>query len=253
MKKKIIIALLWTLFLLAVSFLSYCFFPVITHDYEKNKPNRVYLLDRNWVVITDKPNEFWYRKEAEIDLNSQFVKSLVQIEDKNYYSHFWINILSKLRALFWNIKAWEITSGWSTITEQYIKNEFFSNSKRTYLQKGREAVIAFFFSVFYSKDEILSKYLQNAYFWNNVYWLSATIEIFFNKIELNKLTEEEITLLIALLHTPSADLESKNFERYFNQVKERLWYNFERTIFSLPKPPNVDKFPFVTNEVIINY
>jgi hypothetical protein len=41
-------------------------------------------------------------------------------------------------------------------------------------------------------------------------------------VDLIKLTEEEITLLIALLHTPSADIESKNFEKYFNQVKERL-------------------------------
>jgi hypothetical protein len=55
-------------------------------------------------------------------------------------------------------------------------------------------------------------------------------------------------LLITLLHTPSANLESENFEKYFNQVKERLDYNFERTVFTLPKPPNIDKFPFVTND-----
>jgi hypothetical protein len=46
--------------------------------------------------------------------------------------------------------------------------------------------------------------------------------VFFGKINLNELTEEEITLLITLLHTPSANMESKNFEKYFNQVKNRL-------------------------------
>ncbi|MDR1944827.1 MAG: hypothetical protein LBQ59_01745 [Candidatus Peribacteria bacterium] len=56
-------------------------------------------------------------------------------------------------------------------------------------------------------------------------------------------------MLISLLHTPSANLESKEFERYFNQVKERLGYDFERTIFKLPKPPSVDKFPFVSGEI----
>ncbi|MDR3151147.1 MAG: transglycosylase domain-containing protein [Candidatus Peribacteria bacterium] len=50
------------------------------------------------------------------------------------------------------------------MTEQYIKNEFFPDSKRTYLQKGREAVTAFFFSIFYTKNEILNNYFQNTYF-----------------------------------------------------------------------------------------
>ncbi|MDR2411518.1 MAG: transglycosylase domain-containing protein [Candidatus Peribacteria bacterium] len=50
------------------------------------------------------------------------------------------------------------------MTEQYIKNEFFPNSQRTYLQKGREATIAFFFSIFNNKNEILNDYLQNVYF-----------------------------------------------------------------------------------------
>ncbi|MDR2640563.1 MAG: transglycosylase domain-containing protein [Candidatus Peribacteria bacterium] len=50
------------------------------------------------------------------------------------------------------------------MTEQYIKNEFFSNSKRTYFQKAREAILALFFSIFQNKDEILNAYLQNAYF-----------------------------------------------------------------------------------------
>jgi membrane carboxypeptidase/penicillin-binding protein PbpC len=241
----------WILIFLAVSFLSYCFFPIVTHDYEENKPQRIYLTDRNWIIITDKPNEFWYKKETEIALNNEFIKALIQIEDKNYYSHFWVNILSKFRAFLWNIKASKITSGWSTITEQYVKNEFFWNSKRTYLQKGREAVISFFFSLFYDKNEILNNYLQNAYFWNNVYWLLTATEVFFSKTDLNELTQEEITLLIALLHTPSANLESENFGKYFNQVKERLDYDFDRTIFSLPKPPNIDKFPFVTSEKIV--
>jgi hypothetical protein len=45
-------------------------------------------------------------------------------------------------------------------------------------------------------------------------------------------------------------LKSKDFENYFKQVQKRLGYDFERTIFSLSKPPSVDKFPFVSGEVL---
>ncbi|MDR0772619.1 MAG: transglycosylase domain-containing protein [Candidatus Peribacteria bacterium] len=55
------------------------------------------------------------------------------------------------------------------MTEQYIKNEYFIKNKRTYFQKAREATLAFFFSLFHSKEKILDDYLQNIYFGNNIY------------------------------------------------------------------------------------
>ena len=138
------------IFLIAVSFLTYCFFPVITYspDYA-NKPWRIYVEDRNWVVITDKSKPNWYYKFIETNLDSKFVKALVDIEDENFFNHFWVDILSKLWALKNNIKNSKIVSWWSTITEQYIKNKFFIDSKRTYLQKSREAFLSFYYSLPY--------------------------------------------------------------------------------------------------------
>jgi len=259
MKKYII----YITIILAVSFLTYCFFPIITYD-SSNEPGRIFLKDRNWIVITDKANEYWYRKEIDVDLNSQFVKDLLKIEDKNYYSHLWVDIFSKIWAIRSNILQWKVVSWWSTITEQYIKNKYFPNQKRTYLQKSREAILSICFSVPYIpsplggglgwgtlKDKTLETHLNNIYFWNNVYWIWSAIEVYFWKQNLSELNKEEIILLISLIHNPSVkSLEEKSFSQYFDKIEKKLWYNFKRTIYRLNKKENIDKFPFVTNRTI---
>lgn len=245
---------------LAVSFLSYCFFPVIFNS-PKNLPDNIFLTDRNWVVITDKANEFWYKKIDFVDLESRFVSDLILIEDKNFYNHFWVDIFSKLRAFKDNIINFKIVSWWSTITEQYIKNRFFVQKNRNFLQKSREATLAFYYSFSFLpntlwntknnlelKNRILSQYLHNVYFWNNIYWIVWAIEVYFWKSDLKHLSEEEIVLLISLINNPwVSDLKNQRFSRYFESVKTRLWYDFERTIFSLNKKENYDLFPFVSN------
>lgn len=265
MKKKILI-IAW---ILAVSFLAYCFLPIITHDKSK-EPVRILIKDRNGIVITDKANEYWYKIDWNIDLNSQFVKDLLKIEDKDYYNHFWVDLASKLWAIKSNILNWKVVSWWSTITEQYIKNKYFINKKRSYLQKSREAFLSLIFNIFpfqgespkwegveyentkkkSSKDLILSNYLNNIYFWNNLYWAVTASKVYFWKDDINELNQEEITLLISLIHNPwIKSLEEKNFREYFDKIKNKLWYNFDRTIYKLNKHENIDKFPFVTNNI----
>ncbi len=247
---------------LAVSFLSYCFFPVIFYK-AKNEPWNIVLYDRNGVLITDKATEFGYKKNIDINLNSEFVKSLILIEDKNYFSHFGIDIISKLWALNSNFIYKKVVSGGSTITEQYIKNKFFLKHKRTYLQKLREATLSFYYSIpflpntlskfenrEFSKNIILSQYLQNAYFWNNLYGVWAAIEVYFWKNNLSDLNEEEIVLLISLLNNPSTEsIYNSDFSSYFEKIKRKLNYDFERKIEKLNKKQNFDNFPFASKDL----
>jgi len=243
---------------LTVSFLTYCFFPVFTYDVKYSKyvnipvkdsfaPWRIYLEDRKWIVITDKSYKNGYYKYIKTDLNSEFVKSLLFIEDKKYYDHYWVNILSKFRAIKDNL-VWKKISWWSTITEQYIKNKYFKSIKRSYLQKAREATLALYFNFKMWKDKILNIYYNDVYFWNNLYWVWAALEVYFWKDDLNDLTQEEIVLLISLLHNPwIKSLDEKYFKSYFEKVKKRLNYDFENKYsWKLRKKENIDIFPFVT-------
>ena len=237
-----------------IVFSIYSFYPKITYepDYD-NKPGRIFVTDRFWEVITDKQNKNGYYKHIKTDVDSLFVKSLILIEDKNYYSHFWVDIKSKIRAIFQNIKAWKVISWWSTITEQYVKNKHFIWEKRTILQKLREAYLSFIYNFEYSKKLVLQLYYHNAYFWNNIYGIGWAMDVYFWKEDMNNLTHEEITILISLLNNPGVkSLEEKYFREYFDIVKFRLNFEFERTIFRLEKKENIDKFPFVTQRVLEN-
>ncbi len=249
MKKFLVI---FTLFL-AVSFLAYCFFPIITFK-EQNSPNRILIYDRNWIKITDKANQFWYKikleeKELKNIIDSKFLKSLIKIEDKNYYKHFWVDFLAKLRAIKDNI-LWKKISGASTITEQYIKNKYFLWQKRTYLQKLREAVLAIYFNFRYSKNDILIKYLNTIFMWNNLYWLKTASKVYFNK-EIQDLNGEQIVILLWLINYPSTtSLQEKSFKNYTQKIKKRLGFNYKNKIKKLNQFKALDKFPFVTKNNI---
>lgn len=247
----------------AISFLTYCFFPVIFFSPNKTKsPGNILMYDRNWEIITDKSDKNWYYRFIPISSESKFIKALLEIEDKDYFSHYWIDIFSKLWALKTNVFSGRIVSWWSTITEQYIKNKFFPENKRTYLQKSREATLAFYYSLpflpntlwigksrEYVKEKMINLYAHNVYLWNNNYGLWAALEVYFDKYNLENLTEEEITILISLIKYPGIQsLEEKHFRVYFDKVKNKLWYNFERTIFTLARKENIEKLPWVTRK-----
>lgn len=248
----------WILFLLTVAFLIYCFYPVINYDTrysqhvnhfpsESLAPGRILLTDRNGEIITDKMYPNGYYTHISTDLDSEFVQALVQIEDKNYYGHWGVNIPSKLRAFKDNLSGKRVSGG-STITEQYVKNKYFKNAQRSYLQKAREAVIALYIDAKKDKDKILNIYYHDAYFGNQLYGVGAALEVYFGKDDLHELTQEEIVILLSLLHNPSiSSLDETYFKEYFAQVKERLGYEFKRTYRGkLPKKENIDRFPFVT-------
>lgn len=222
MKKYIITISLFSIFFI---FNIYVFFPVLNQS--KDLPWSILIQDRNWEILTNKWFKDGYYKEYKWEINTKndFIKSLINQEDKRFFKHFWIDILSKFRAFYTNIKIWKIVSGWSTLTEQFIKNKYFNKQKRTYLQKVREAYLSIFFSIFYNKNYILKEYLENIYFWNNIYWISWAIETYFKKQDLSELNQEEIKKLLEIIKNPS--LANK-----------------------LPKAKNIDEYPFITNEVL---
>ena len=251
MNKKI--KIIYATIFLTISFLAYSFFPILTYKQSENKPGNIYLVDRFWKVITDKQTKWWYKKADLIDLNSKLVKSIVKIEDKDFYNNYWVSIKSKLRALYQNIKYQKIISWGSTITEQYIKNKYFSLERRTILEKLREALVAFVYDISHLKKDILLWYLHNVYMWNNLYWIDTAAKVYFNK-DIKSLSDEQITILVSLINNPWVkSLDEKHFQKYFSLVKNRLWFNFKRKIFKLNKLQNIDKLPFVTQRVLDKY
>lgn len=193
-------------------------------------PWSVLIYDAKGQLIVDIWNEYGYWKSFTGGMNTPLIQSIIQIEDGEYFSHWWVDIPSKIGAFYDNIQSRRIVRGWSTITEQWIKNEFFPYAKRTWLQKCREATLAFFMSLYFSKEEILSKYVNSLYLGNRIYWIQAASEVYFHKKDITQLTESEISFLIALIRYPwIQSLQEKNFQEYLNRVRIRLWVTIKDT------------------------
>ncbi len=105
-------------------------------------------------------------------LPDNYIKCLLEFEDRYFYIHLGINPISIVRAIKQNIKAGKIVSGGSTITMQ-IARMALGNKPRTISQKIIELYLAIRIELKYSKDEILELYANNAPFGGNVVGISA--------------------------------------------------------------------------------
>ena len=133
------------------------------------------------------------------------VEAFLAIEDRRFYDHWGVDPRGIARAAFTG------TGGGSTITQQLAKFTFLT-PERTLTRKAREALIAFWLEAWLTKDEILERYLSNAYFGDNVYGLrAASLHYFYRKPE--NLLPNQAAMLAGLLQAPSAYAPTRHYER----------------------------------------
>jgi penicillin-binding protein 1A len=133
--------------------------------------------------------------------------AFLAIEDRRFYSHMGVDPRSIARAVWSNVSGGR-TQGGSTITQQLAKFTFLT-PKRTLGRKAREALIAFWLEAWLTKDEILERYLSNAYFGDNTYGLrAASLHYFYRQPE--KLTPAQAAMLAGLVQAPSRLAPTKN-------------------------------------------
>jgi penicillin-binding protein 1A len=128
-------------------------------------------------------------------------QAFMAIEDRRFESHWGVDPRGIMRAFVHNISGGEGSQGGSTITQQLAKNAFLT-ADRTATRKFQEVLIAFWLEAWLSKDEILSRYLSNVYFGDNVYGLRAASEHYFT-CEPEQLTLSQASLLAGLVQAPS--------------------------------------------------
>lgn len=128
-------------------------------------------------------------------------QAFIAIEDRRFYSHWGVDPWGIMRAMAHNMMAGGVREGGSTITQQLAKNAFLE-SDRTAGRKLREMLIAFWLEAWLSKNEILSRYLSNVYFGDNVYGLRAASLHYFN-VEPERLSVSQAAMLAGLVKAPS--------------------------------------------------
>jgi penicillin-binding protein 1A len=129
-------------------------------------------------------------------------QATVAVEDERFYEHHGVDVEGVARALVMNIKAGAVVQGGSTITAQYVKNAYVGG-ERSVARKVREAYLAWQLEDRWSKDEILTQYLNTVYFGAGAYGVEAASRTYFHK-SAAKLTLRQSALLAALIRLPSA-------------------------------------------------
>jgi len=143
------------------------------------------------------------------DLPPHVSQAFIAIEDRRFYSHWGVDPRGVARALWSNITTGR-TQGGSTITQQLAKFTFLT-PEQSLGRKAREALIAFWLEAWLTKEEILERYLSNAYFGDNVYGLrAASLHYFYRKPE--NLKPEQAAMLAGLLQAPSRLAPTNNPE-----------------------------------------
>ncbi|MXO67962.1 penicillin-binding protein [Altererythrobacter marinus] len=143
------------------------------------------------------------------DLPPHVIEPFLAIEDRRFYSHWGIDPRGIARALWSNLTGGP-TQGGSTITQQLAKFTFLT-PEQSLTRKAREALIAFWLEAWLSKDEILERYLSNAYFGDNTYGLrAASLHYFYRHPE--NLKPEQAAMLAGLLQAPSRLAPTRNFD-----------------------------------------
>jgi len=128
-------------------------------------------------------------------------QATVAVEDERFYSHHGVDFRSLLRAALENLRAGGVVQGGSTITEQYVKNAYVGN-ERTYTRKVREAVLAWQLEDQWSKDRILTAYLNTIYYGAGAYGVEAAAQTYFHE-HASHLNLQQAALLAALPKFPT--------------------------------------------------
>ena len=137
-------------------------------------------------------------------------QAFIAIEDRRFFRHVGIDPWGLGRALWRDIRPGRMREGGSTITQQLAKTSFLSPA-RTPARKAQEALIALWLEARLSKEEILSRYLSNVSFGDNVYGLRAAARHYFN-VDPEQLTLAQAAMLAGVVNAPSRLAPSSHLE-----------------------------------------
>ena len=233
MLKRILIISLHSSILLSLflsSLIVYFFFQLpnseILENYKPEVMSRVHASDGKLIKEFSREYRIFIPIE---DIPDKVKFAFISAEDKNFYSHFGVDILGILRAVNKNILNYfsdKRPQGASTITQQVAKNFFFSD-KLALSRKIKEALLAIKIERTLSKNRILELYLNQIYLGSGTYGIAAASNRYFSK-NLNELDYAEASYLAALPKAPNNYHPKKNYDEALqrrNWVLKRMYIN----------------------------
>ena len=199
---KLLFALAAAAFLALALYIGYCFatLPDIEKAVARTRQPSTTIIAENGQEIRTFGNvysEVVYPSE----LPPHVVDAVISTEDRRFYSHFGFDIIAFTRAMAANLIKGRYAQGGSTITQQVAKNLFLT-SEKSIKRKVQELLMAFWLESKFSKDQILTLYLNRVYMGSGTYGIEAASQKYFQKSsrDLNLL---EGAVIAGLLKAPA--------------------------------------------------
>ena len=137
------------------------------------------------------------------------IHALIVMEDREFFSHYGINVKSIIRALIVDILSFSTKQGASTLTQQLARTMYTNKDAKYYIgqskridRKLKELITAIKIERTYTKSEILELYFNSVYFGHGTYGIQAASVYYFGK-DISEITVDESALLIGLLPAPA--------------------------------------------------
>ena len=113
---------------------------------------------------------------------SPYMRSaIISIEDRRFFENSGVDVRGIGRAFVSDFLQGAPRQGGSTITQQFVKNALEAQDQRTVFQKLRESALAYHLTRKWSKDKILTEYLNSIYFGNGAYGIESAARVYFGQ------------------------------------------------------------------------
>lgn len=177
------------------------------------------ITDRNGIILRevlsrDYKTAVWKQIR---DISPDMIKATIVKEDKRFFLHNGVDLISLFRAIFENLRYRRIESGGSTITMQVAKI-ILNNKKRTIFNKIIEILYALKLELHLNKTQILEIYLNRIPYGNLTYGVEAASQLYFQK-SAKQLSLGECCILCALPKSPGV---LNPFEKSDRLISEKL-------------------------------
>ena len=219
-KLRLLVVLLGLSLLAFVSFI-FGIMMAVASDLPRLENREQYLAAEN-SVVTDRfnrplttltGNETRFLVDS-ADISPTMKQAVVAIEDERFYEHRGIDLFGVGRAVIKDVIARDAVQGASTITQQFVKNALEAQQSRTIFQKLRESALAYHLERQWSKDKILTQYLNSIYFGEGAYGIEAAAKTYFGEEHegcggkddrcATQLLPHEAALLAGIISSPEA-------------------------------------------------
>ncbi len=154
------------------------------------------------------------------EIPDDFIKALMAREDARFYDHGGVDIRGLARATVRNIKDKDFTQGASTITMQLARNVYEMRAKSLH-RKAVEIALTMRIESHYSKDEILTSYLNRIYFGSGAYGIAQAAETYFGK-NAKDLHPGECAMIAGIIRGPHIFSPLRNFDAAIEQRDQTL-------------------------------